>query len=122
MDIIKWARHPTHAANLQQFLNTSCGADMLTVLRQMTVLQRATPDTSPTELAHAHQFAAGFQACLTAMKNLVALNPDHLAKLERAREVNETPAWDWVTKRDFPEDSTPPAPAPASAPKRTRKK
>lgn len=121
MDIIKWTRHPTHAATLQEFLNSSCGTDALTVLRQMTVLHRATPETTPTQLANDHQFNAGFQACLVAMRNLVNLNPDHLAKLERAREINQTPSWDWVTKNDFAPAPIQPTKSPSTRKTRAKK-
>lgn len=85
----------------------------------MTVLQRATPDSTPTQLAHDHQFNAGFQACLTAMRNLVNLTPEHLAKLERARELNQTPSWEWVTQNSLESEGKPIQHPPA---KKTRTK
>lgn len=109
MDIIKWARHPTHAATLHSFINSDCGEAAIAVLRQMTVLHRATPESTPQQLANDHQFNAGFQACLIAMKNLVNINPEQIAKLEQARKLNQSPSWEWVTNTTFekPAQATP---------------
>lgn len=55
------------------------------------------------------------------MKNLVNINPDHLAKLEKARQLNQTPSWDWVTKNDLssaPDQAEKPRSSKTSRPKK----
>jgi hypothetical protein len=97
MDILEWSRHSTHATTLRDFIASPCGKAALEVLRKMTVLQRATdPEPNLSKLALDHQFAAGFQAAVQALKNLTNLNPDQLAKMQRAREAGSAPSWGWV--------------------------
>lgn len=93
--LAEWSKSETYRFQLESALRQPYMVGAFAVLRQMNA-PKPLPSSDLGAGALCHQFHAGWEACLKALRNLPSVDEASMSRARKAGEIESLGAWSWA--------------------------
>jgi len=99
--LAEWSKSESYRTQLGTALRQPYMVGVFAVLRQMNA-PKMLQSSDLGAGALCHQYHAGWEACLRALRDLPGFSEDSLGKVQKAATLEQSGAWKWVGDSDTP--------------------